>query len=923
MRRTLYLAVMAAFVACAFLLIGQRMGLYDAALGDSIFVIAFIVVFTAAVSVTAKPLRLADVERGKIEIEREQKNQQLQGLFDHAPAGMALFDAEPPHKVLAHNKVYQQFWSEPFKSDGMIGKLIPDYAPQAEESGIFQVFREVAETREGRTIYEFSYDGMERGKTWWNWNLSPVILDGNVVAFAHMLIEVTDHVLAREEIRNLLSLEQERTEELSTQGEELAAMNEELTVTNEELTIINEDMKEANDTLRLVNDIAADFLTGASVEHSLESMLATAKRLTGASAASVAVYEHPDTLKSWVFDMGDTQCSIDLPLKIGDRMPHMAAKYAQGIVLENDTSGTVLPHGHMPLRNLLSIGVEVRGGWAHLLLANKECDFDEEDVSKVEILTRLSSIIIDRASLDESERSARAAAERQAAELEAFVTSLADGVMLLDAAGNVVFVNDVGKQMLEAPPDTDWNEFIKVGCRRYTLEGEPIPIDMHGAFRAIQGETIKNMRYRIVTPSSKEVFIGMSASPVRDANGRIVGATSVFHDESERVDLERRRRELYEREHRIADMLQQALIPPQVAYYIEGCRIAVQYEPALDEAEVGGDFYDIFHLSDGKIGILIGDVAGKGLPAAMRVAAVRYAVRSYAYLDDSPARVMSLANDALSRDRTSSSGMVTALFAVVDIVQRMVTWANCGHEPPVIRRVDGEVTDVDVEGRAVGIMRGSTYSEVSLKLRPGDVVVMMTDGITEARPGGIAFFGRDGVSRHLSQAKGRSPNIIARGLLDAAKTHAGGHLQDDAAIVVFDFVGERSALCETIVHISSGIEDLPRCREAALNAARNMGFPEADVLRIVSAVFEACVNAATHGRVRSAAAILTIRTYDDRIEAVIKDFGDGCENVGDTVMPPPTSIRGRGIPMMKLFMDDVRFEIGDGCRVTLTKYLPG
>jgi PAS domain S-box-containing protein len=129
-----------------------------------------------------------------------EKNQQLEGLFQHSPAGLAMFDAQPPYRVLTHNRNYQKFWAEPFRSKGMVGKSIPDYVPRAEESGIFEVFREVARTGQGKTIYAFPYESLERGKTWWNWNLSPVLLEGKVKAFAHMLVEVTGDVRARESL---------------------------------------------------------------------------------------------------------------------------------------------------------------------------------------------------------------------------------------------------------------------------------------------------------------------------------------------------------------------------------------------------------------------------------------------------------------------------------------------------------------------------------------------------------------------------------------------------------------------------------------------------------------------------------------------------------------------------------------------------
>jgi PAS domain S-box-containing protein len=141
-----------------------------------------------------------------------ERNQQLEGLFASAPAGMALFAAAYPYQVLVHNRVYQEFWAEPFHSQGMVGKYITDYAPLAEESGIFAVFRDVAATGQAKTLYDFLYEGLPRGKTWWNWSLTPVYQDGQLVAFAHMLIEVTPQFQARQALEAEI-VERQRAED--------------------------------------------------------------------------------------------------------------------------------------------------------------------------------------------------------------------------------------------------------------------------------------------------------------------------------------------------------------------------------------------------------------------------------------------------------------------------------------------------------------------------------------------------------------------------------------------------------------------------------------------------------------------------------------------------------------------------------------
>ncbi len=125
---------------------------------------------------------------------------------------------------------------------------------------------------------------------------------------------------------------------------------------------------------------------------------------------------------------------------------------------------------------------------------------------------------------------------------------------------------------------------------------------------------------------------------------------------------------------------------------------------------------------------------------------------------------------------------------------------------------------------------------------------------------------------------------------------------------------------ELSVDIVDNRRDLPLCREAVENLAAEAGFVGNDLGDIVCAVFEGCVNAATHGRMgRCGPVTLTLRVHADRFEAVVKDSGNGTCHT-DSPMPPPASYRGRGVPLMKALMDEVRLENDNGCRLTLVKY---
>jgi len=383
---------------------------------------------------------------------------------------------------------------------------------------------------------------------------------------------------------------------------------------------------------------------------------------------------------------------------------------------------------------------------------------------------------------------ARDESERRAAQLQSVLASIIDGVMLLDAEGHVTYVNDACIRIFEAPGDEafdDWHSRIK----RYYLDGTPIAWEESATYRAVHGETVQNFHTKTVTPWGKEVILELTASPIRDANGALFGVALVFRDIAGRIEWERQREALLQREQHISEVLKDALIPPQKNYRFNRCRVAVKYEAASDEASIGGDFYDVFQLGDGKVGIVIGDITGKGLQAAFRVGAIRHSIRSYAYLDPSPARVMTLVNEAMCKEQEDGMEMLTAFFGVIDTATGEIIFTSAGHEPPFLRHTDGIVTELNEYDRALGMTPGHDYSQARYQMQQGDLLVIITDGITEAVSADRqAFFDREGIIGYLERTTFEDPSEIADGLLGAAAKFAEPFgLRDDAAIIVVKF----------------------------------------------------------------------------------------------------------------------------------------
>lgn len=151
--------------------------------------------------------------------------------------------------------------------------------------------------------------------------------------------------------------------------------------------------------------------------------------------------------------------------------------------------------------------------------------------------------------------------------------------------------------------------------------------------------------------------------------------------------------------------------------------------------EIGGDFYDYIPISRGSWGLVIADVSGKGMPAAIFMGLSRTIVRASATDNPSPAAAIKQANELICRD--STSGMfVTLFYAILNAKERKLRYVNAGHNPPLLIRNGGEVESLRTRGIALGVTHYIDLQEAERILRPGDTIVFYTDGVTEAARSG-------------------------------------------------------------------------------------------------------------------------------------------------------------------------------------------
>jgi predicted ester cyclase len=202
-------------------------------------------------------------------------------------------------------------------------------------------------------------------------------------------------------------------------------------------------------------------------------------------------------------------------------------------------------------------------------------------------------------------------------------------------------------------------------------------------------------------------------------------------------EREIRARERVEQDLRVARSIQQASLPKEVPE-LEGWRIATYYQPAR---EVGGDFYDLFELEEGRVGVVVGDATGKGMPAALVVSAASSMLRAVAqaFHSSSPGEVLSRVNETLVA-RIPSNMFVTCFYAILDPKSATLSYANAGHDLPYMRHSDGDAEELRARGMPLGLMPGMIYEEIEVSLREGKSVLFYSDGLVEAHdPKGEMF----------------------------------------------------------------------------------------------------------------------------------------------------------------------------------------
>ncbi|MFF5014879.1 PP2C family protein-serine/threonine phosphatase [Streptomyces sp. NPDC001165] len=309
----------------------------------------------------------------------------------------------------------------------------------------------------------------------------------------------------------------------------------------------------------------------------------------------------------------------------------------------------------------------------------------------------------------------------------------------------------------------------------------------------MDGRTGAQSVLRIVRPDGSVRHVRVAAEPLLDGE-RVTGFVGVYQDESviHRTELALNAtfdsltvvRDQAELRHRLALQLQQAIVPetPAPQELPGGLVVAARYRPAAEEYQVGGDWYDVLPLPDGKLLVAVGDIAGHGIDSVTGMVALRNAQRALAFTGGPPGQLMGWLNEVTLR--TGEGTSATAVCALYDPDARDLVWSSAGHLPLLLLR-DGRARLLDTpEDILLGAVPSFPYAERRIALRPGDTLLLYTDGLIERRHDGLGV----GLAHLVAAVDELATDELATGgqlgpLVDGLLGLAMGDTDDDTCIV--------------------------------------------------------------------------------------------------------------------------------------------
>ena len=347
--------------------------------------------------------------------------------------------------------------------------------------------------------------------------------------------------------------------------------------------------------------------------------------------------------------------------------------------------------------------------------------------------------------------------------------------------------------------------------------------------------------------------------------------------------------------------------------------------------EVGGDFYDFFLIDETHLGLVMADVSGKGVPAALFMMISKILVQNYAMTGCSPAQVLQAVNDQICANNREEM-FVTVWFGVLDTETGKITAANAGHEYPVVKQTGGRFELVkDKHGFVIGGMEGIRYREYELALTPGSKLFLYTDGVPEATNADNNMFGTDRMLAAMNADPAAAPELVLRNVRKAVDDFVKDAEQfDDLTMLCLEYKGGSERMNKTCSELTlpAEVEKLPEALSFVEALLEEAGCPMKTQMQISVAVEEIFVNIASYAYAPDSGEATIRVEFPEGSGAVMVTFID-CgtafnplerEDPDVSLSAEEREIGGLGIYMAKKTMDELRYAYADGQnRLTLIK----
>lgn len=365
--------------------------------------------------------------------------------------------------------------------------------------------------------------------------------------------------------------------------------------------------------------------------------------------------------------------------------------------------------------------------------------------------------------------------DRQKLMLETFAENLPVGLEFVDPSLRFTYANKAAMRILGISPDRIINKSMsEVFPEGYFSESILAVKKVLSTGRPVRWHD------KEISFVGRDRFFDIDRIPVFWSDGSILGVGVVVIETTGQVEARKRLESVYRREHHIAESLQTALLG-DVPDRIDGFEFQALYKAALDEAGIGGDFYDVFRISSDSFCIVIGDVSGKGLEAASQLAMVKSTIRCWAYEYVDASEIMRRLNETLAHDFGVET-FATVFIGILDCSKKILSYANGGHSPAIWWDSSNKQAHlIPLTGPLVGQFAGVPYLEQKIELGSGDEIMLATDGLYELKCQG-GYLGLDKLIDIYSDMKTSGPNSELD-LVEKTMGFCKTDLRDDLAVL--------------------------------------------------------------------------------------------------------------------------------------------